>query len=95
MCVLPLELETTTIQLELVVATPEDLKVIDFYKNLPNYELEAVYKRRLHLPFWLKSFKTDEVEQKCYFIKETTDMKDIHIFLKDNRVFIHKSFKVQ
>ncbi|WP_064968039.1 hypothetical protein [Tenacibaculum ovolyticum] len=97
MCVLPLNSEnnTVTIQLDLIVATAADLKEIDFYKPLPNDEFKAVYKRRMHLPFWLKSFKTNIVENKCYFINEHTKMDDILLFLKEDRVFIHKDFKVQ
>jgi hypothetical protein len=96
MCVLPLELEIETIkiELELVLATANDLKEIDFYKELPGEEYVPVYKRKLNLPIWLKSFKTDTIEAKCYFIREHTNMADISVFLKDNRVFIHKDFKM-
>lgn len=95
MCGMPLELENKkiTIELELVLATADDLKEIDFYKEMPNEEFKPIYKRRLNLPIWLKSFITDKIEPKCYFLRQHTNMNDINIFLKDNRVFIHKEFK--
>ena len=92
---LTLENTTVKIELELVLATAEDLKEIDFYKELPNEEFKPIYKRRLHLPIWLKSFKTNEIEPKCYFLRKHTNMNDINIFLKDNRVFIHEDFKTK
>lgn len=97
MCELPLDIKNKSIiiQLELLPATSNDLKEIDFVKQISNGEFVPVYKRRLYLPYWLKSFKTNKVESKCYFIRETTNMNDINMFLKDNRVFIHKSFKIQ
>lgn len=93
MCVLALEEETATIQLELVVATPEDLKEIYSYKVVGNEEFIPIYKRRTHLPYWLKSFKTNQIEPKCYFINDHTNMKDLKIFLEAGRVYIHQSFK--
>ena len=93
MCVLALQEETATIQLNLVVATPADLKEISSYKMVGNEEFKPVYKIRENLPYWLKSFKTNTIEQACYFIGDHTNMQELKIFLDDSRVFIHKRFK--
>lgn len=93
MCVLALEEQTATINLELVVATPNDLKEIDYYKDLGNEEFKPIYKKRYNLPYWLKSFKTNTIESKCYFFNDNTNTHDLKIFLDDNRVFIHDSFR--
>jgi hypothetical protein len=92
MGVLALQRETATIKLDLVVATPADLKEIASYKMVGNEDFIPVYKIRQNLPYWLKSFKTDKIEPACYFLQDHTNIKDLKIFLDDNRVFIHKRF---
>ena len=94
MGVLALQEETATIQLQLVVATPEDLKEIASYRMVGNEEFIPVYKIRQNLPYWLKSFKTGVIEPACYFLQDHTNMKELKLFLDDKRVFIHKRFRV-
>ena len=81
------------VPLELVQADFIDLKLVDYVETLPDEEFKTHYKLRKNLPFWLKSFVSDKVEPKCYFLNEDTNQKHLKIFLKAGRVFIHKYFK--
>lgn len=94
MCVLALtEEKKATIELELVQAELQDVRNVKSNVRQADGTFKTIYERRFNLPFWLKSFVTDEVEPACYFLDDHHKPKEIQTFLEDGRMFIHKTHK--
>jgi len=95
MCVLVLDpdvdIETTTVQLELQKALLNDIRVLDYNKDLGNGEFKPIYKLRENLPFWLKNSK-GIIENKVYFMYPGINKNDVLDYLKREQIYIHKDF---
>ncbi len=80
-----------TVEIELVIAKPDDLKEIDYYKDMgEGLPKEKVMKRRLGVPYWLINSK-GEVEAHPYIIHKETDVKQLSMYLKNEQLLIAKS----
>ena len=93
MCVLALDVEvqTETVSLELQQALLNDIRVLDYNKELPNGQTKPVYKLRENLPFWMKNSK-GSFENRVYFMHSGVNRKDINDYLNNGQIYIHKDY---
>ena len=86
-----LQLNTFKVNLELVPATANDFKEIDYYKDMGyGNQQKAMYKMRLGIPYWLVNSK-GELETHPYRTTLETDADAIAYYLKTDRIFIIKN----
>lgn len=94
MCVVAINHEIVKIVHELVQAQSEDLKQLIRNEELTTGGFKSIYGIRKNLPYWLKSYETDIIETKCYFLSDCTDLVELKKFLEDGRVYIDKQHSI-
>ena len=95
MCVLPLELEnpviTVQLELELIKATPDDLKEIDYYKKVINGPDKKVMRIRKNLPFFLVN-SSGYIDPHIYILNDDWHPAILKEYLDNEQIYIHKKF---
>ncbi len=86
-----LQLNPIKIEIELVIAQADDLKEVDYFKDLGyGAPKQKVMKMSLGIPYWLINSK-GEIEPKPYKTSENSDAKEIAFYLKEERLLIAKN----
>lgn len=88
---LEIEIETRTINVELQKAFLDDIRELDYNKEVAHKKFTPVFKLRENLPFWLIDSK-GVLQPQTYFLHNGVDKKDIYNYLKNGQIYIHKSF---
>lgn len=81
---------TVPVTIDLVLAHPEDLKELDYYKTLPDGSQKKVMKLKRDMPFWLKSIQTGMIEPTPYRLDEHHDPHEIAAWLNQEMIYIAK-----
>lgn len=93
MCVLALEQAEETVKHTLVLGSAKDFKKLKGYKEKGNGEYKELFGYRYGIPFWLKSMKTEKIEDHCNIFSEDTNKENFAEWLKFDMVYIPKNLK--
>lgn len=83
----PLVFIPQKVELELVMALPEDLKTFSKRDDDGN----PVYERRKGMVYWLYSPSTNTIKPTPYTIDDNTDVHELAEYLKLGMVYVSKS----
>lgn len=85
-----LQLKKIEITIELVPATPDDLKELDYWKDLGDNVFKKVMKIKVGIPYWVINSK-QEIEPFPYRTTLDTDVEMLANYLNENRILIAKN----
>lgn len=80
--------QTDVVKLQLVKAEGDHFKDLKKHKELSNGEYEPVFVYRYGVPFWLKSYVTGELEDRCYIFSKETNKEEFAKWLQLEMVYI-------
>lgn len=80
-----------TVDIKMRLGSREDFRVEDTFINSSGL-LETKYNPKYGQPYWLKSVKTGEFDNRNYFLSEDTDFSEFKTQLQLKMVYIAASY---